>query len=562
MPEFGPESEKYTPEEARSEASEMREKIDKSNPVKEGVFSDKEYEKAHEDVERQNEMVRSDTKRYFEGICDKYKAIADLGLNFDEFYKTAIEIQQGDDPEIKAALAGYERTSMTSIAPIISLAAYAPTPKHVQYSLHDLEEIKHAAEEARELGFEVDIPDVLRQTKGPIKIEDPSINKVVLNIIQKPEKLKRDRAEKIFSDKFGCPVEKFRDLRNLYRRIINFARISKVIIKVEESEQNNENYSKTTETLNDAEITVQVKRRESIARKVGLEWTESYNPQVLNLEHLVAEKAKGMQIGESSPGHSPSPYDEQEVIYAVGMLGLTKSTKEMVEALKQAMQNAHKSPPKDYRDYMGSYDVREHLFEELWESFFVESLTGKKVFEVGGKKALEGFERMGAVIAGAADAGHSGYVTTFYHTGSREDMIEVANYRKFCDPHSVDLVCSSRLFDMGSGIGEIAEPSRPDQERDRLGEREMMLVLTNILKDGGFMIHFNNPLEESEKGLGVTNLCFVASRAGIYRWHQSDMDTPNDFRIGKKHMVYNSETKIFEKVSLKGKFDFYGNPLD
>ena len=170
--------------------------------------------------------------------------------------------------------------------------------------------------------------------------------------------------------------------------------------------------------------------------------------------------------------------------------------------------------------------------------------------EIGGDYGLEAMKNLGAVEYSIADAGHSGY-TAFYHAGDREDMIELTNYRQYGEPHSVDCIVSSRVFDIGSGVGDIAEPwsTHEHLHPDELGEFELSLVMDNLLKKDGFMIHYDGYLHERSRMAGNKPVCRIQQHEStwIYRYHPDQNTLPEKFAIGRKSIEFNQESQTWER---------------
>jgi len=464
------ESQPYTPEEAFSEGSQISERLHSKYPEQAGNFSHAMYESENQSIEQSEKNIKENCSNLFGLIVSKYEDIANLGLDFEIFYK--------------------------SLLSLIASGDYRP------------------------------IAGMIRRVGGN-KLED-----------KKTERLS-------FCERFNCDMDSFSDLQWLVKTLFLFIERSRKLVDFESSISSNENFSLPTLSINDDGINAELGIREKILAQCGLCWDpDGSQHEDINLRIPIGARTSGKEFSNSNEDPETYAYNEQEVVYAGIILSPSLSTEQFLAKVKDANAGLGNLFPDDYREARLNKNGI-YLFNSFWNAISQYLLSGNRVFEVGGRNAAQGFTQLGAVEAKTSDAGHSGYHSAFYNTGN--NMIELSNFGEFCDPHSVDIVCSSRLFDMGSGIGKISEPSNSSQQPDHLGEREMMLVMTNTLKDGGFMIHFNSPLSSATQGTGVTSLGRVASGAEIYRYHQEDITAPNDFHVGKKHVVYNPETKTFER---------------
>ena len=263
---------------------------------------------------------------------------------------------------------------------------------------------------------------------------------------------------------------------------------------------------------------------------------------------------------ESSGSYS---FNEQEIIYSTFLTALNLTSRDFLKLMEEACIDSladftpEKSvSPRGLCFLHGDKIARAERFSQLAPH----AMKDRKIFEVGGSAAVDFMTKnWGARVAGKADPGHSGYdipiSTIVDQATSRErekKMIKLFNYRDFAYPHSADVVCSSRLFDFGSGIHLIAEPKDYSEDPDILGQKEMILIMSNIAKDGGFLIHFNSPInEEFYESCGwrkVANIEVSYSRGtNIFRYCSADKDPEfNSVSLGKKDMEYDEKTQTWE----------------
>lgn len=174
-----------------------------------------------------------------------------------------------------------------------------------------------------------------------------------------------------------------------------------------------------------------------------------------------------------------------------------------------------------------------------------------KVFEVGGDDAVRAFEALGAKIIIPAEAGHNYFAGSGSGMVSDESkLIHLGNYHQFAEPHSADVVCSAQLFDLGSGIEKISGYEIGTELGEKYGGEEMALVMRNIVKDGGFMIHDAYPPEKLFKKLGINRVAILLydipgnNRATIYR--VSGERRIERKPLNKKKTVFRGETGTWE----------------
>lgn len=253
------------------------------------------------------------------------------------------------------------------------------------------------------------------------------------------------------------------------------------------------------------------------------------------------------------PNRLKNPYAEQEVSYAGVILAPKLTSQDFVNCLSAAIEDFERdilSPDHDDEQYENNnFNPADIIKKSIFKRFCRNLKTLSPfdqchIFEVGGSEAIQTFQELGAVDVFAKDAGHSGYSMN-YSAGERSKMIELANFQDFGQPHTYDLVCSSRLFDLGSGIGDISEPIGSENP-DQLGSREMTLVMLNLLKSGGLMIHYDgSPPPELCESLGLVKVHNSAFGASVFKYDPSQSRGLSKMQIGKKQVSYNEETQTW-----------------
>jgi hypothetical protein len=299
---------------------------------------------------------------------------------------------------------------------------------------------------------------------------------------------------------------------------------------------------RTTE-LSDEVLVKNLTFRESLFEKI-LEDGINVSDRQMVMHRFIAQT---QQPDEFIGNDLLNPFDEYELVYSGIVLSPNNSTRDFFEQFSRIYHALPENLPSipSINFILANTETRKGVFMSFTKILQKSnSMAENIVMEIGGNDAADAFMKMGADSQEKVDAGHSGY-TMGYSAGPREEMIELSNYSQYGTPHSVDLICSSRLFDTGSGIGEIAETDNI-LKRDRLGEEEMALVMTNLLKDNGFMIHYDgNPPKDIQTLAGINEIYTPKSYATIFRFHEDRVQS-NRHDIGRKTAVYNQETQTWE----------------
>jgi hypothetical protein len=251
-----------------------------------------------------------------------------------------------------------------------------------------------------------------------------------------------------------------------------------------------------------------------------------------------------------------SSYDESQIVAGALLFQPGLSTAEFLDSMGRIINNCY-SPEnkKRYPENSGQPKnaeetiVKAGIVKQIQDARFCPWLD-KKIFEVGGSGASRTIANLGAVPAREADAGHSVGYTSTDMIKDEEKVMHLGNYQRYGAPHGYDMICSAQLFDIGSGIGKIAEPSG-SEDRDTLGEEEMLLIMINLLKEReGYMIHDESIHSDLPNEVGVELIGRLSTDLPgnnlirIYR--TSGRRTANEIQLGKKRVVYNKETKTWE----------------
>ncbi|OGD56244.1 hypothetical protein A2V71_02890 [Candidatus Berkelbacteria bacterium RBG_13_40_8] len=298
-----------------------------------------------------------------------------------------------------------------------------------------------------------------------------------------------------------------------------------------------------TEELTNERIARHIKFRHKYVSKLLLEDRYKY----FNLGGMFVRDKLNGPLDEIPDSELAFGAKETHIIYAAFLLSPSNSTKEFIENLNSTASISMKGVKIDY----GRKTVAKALMSYIQQGG-IKSWEGKKVLEVGGDLASEGIQKMGA-SSEVTDAGHSGY-TIGYRVDDKEKLMHLGNYQKFGQPHTYDLICSANLFDMGSGIGEIAKAYKP-LDRDKLGEEEMTLIMGNLVKQNGFMLHDEGglPPKLSSKA-GIKNI-FTLNLGGSKDHSPYENVTfyrANGRRVIKEHKmdyksaIFNPKTKTWE----------------
>lgn len=208
---------------------------------------------------------------------------------------------------------------------------------------------------------------------------------------------------------------------------------------------------------------------------------------------------------------------EHEVTYAALLLSPALSTADFARSLKEVVNSIEVSlPPIDnVRQFLREDYANETLaraFGKVVSQNGFQGWEGKRVMEVGGSSAMFSLQNMGADIVAAIWSDQPGYGRNFAgdFKGSYQS-IDMGNFREFADPHSVDMICTSRVFDAGSGA----------EQTGYHGQTELIRVMSELLKDKGHMIHFDCPtLGDLPERYGSNHIIDVAAQARIYRYHE------------------------------------------
>lgn len=284
-----------------------------------------------------------------------------------------------------------------------------------------------------------------------------------------------------------------------------------------------------TEKLHDEGIAGQTRARDALIAKIfggG------------KFQHLVGQSV----LGGSAQIGTKDAFNEQELVYGAYLLAPESSTEEFAKNLKQVILEADTNLVYNEDPFIShNHSVAEGIRKSA-KGLRIGSFAGKTVLEIGGESALTAMKNMGAEAVAKSDAGHSGYSGS-YSAGSAEKMVSLRNYETLGDVHSADVIVSSRLFDLGSGIEQIAEAGS-SEEAARLGEEEMVLVMENMLKDGGFMVHFNGLPQQFSETRGIARIGAVSSKAEIYRYH-ADREQGGTIELGRKRAIFTPDTKIW-----------------
>ncbi len=270
--------------------------------------------------------------------------------------------------------------------------------------------------------------------------------------------------------------------------------------------------------------------------------------------------------GEDPSDEPESPYAEQEIIYPIFLSASFENSKQFLNLMREVIVNfaddyeikRHISViPKGCFDFLHR-QIRKARAKKL-SRLTKNALEGKRIFEVGGSSAVKFIsEHWGAEKTQEADQGHVGYeadpslVALQANNQNIEGMITIANYKQHTESGSADIVCSSRLFDVGSGLHKIAEPAEYSENPDLLGEKEMILIMSNIAKDNGFLVHFDAMIDEKyARKCGWTKILnteiFSSKGTNVYRFRGEDKDPNfNYVKLGKKEIEFNPETQTWE----------------
>ncbi len=175
-------------------------------------------------------------------------------------------------------------------------------------------------------------------------------------------------------------------------------------------------------------------------------------------------------------------------------------------------------------------------------------MTGSTIFEVGGQGASKQMETLGAKKLESADAGESGGAYGGGGIKFEDKVLSLASYEKYAAPHTADIVCSAQLFDLGSGIGFIAD-TRDPLDRDELGMREMTLVMANIVKNGGVLVNDGPIPQKLAEKIGLEKICslnLVLKHDWISIYRLVDEPSIKSHKMGWKTANYNEETHTWE----------------
>lgn len=339
--------------------------------------------------------------------------------------------------------------------------------------------------------------------------------------------------------------------RNAVRSIREYEEFINTLIETRISAEKIDGSDQAVSELEDDQVAENLSFREKLLtqfigldRRVGIEEQDS---QISSFCENVTSDSPSISR------HSLDAYSEQQLFYGILLLSPKNSTTDLIGAVSESLSRAV-----ELSDVLRGYYVSEDdlQFYSKLEAARVELamlfreinlMNGVNVFEVGGSQFANNSKTLGANNLGAADAGHSSYGFG-YGAGNVDNMIQVSNYQNFIAPHTADLVVSSRLFDGGSGIGNIAEGAKDERSKDAYGSAEMTLVLANAIKDGGFMIHFDGPPPKDYMGITGFKVIYDSPQAGQFsRYHHSaDGVVKNNLQLGKKSFAFSQESRTWE----------------
>lgn len=262
-------------------------------------------------------------------------------------------------------------------------------------------------------------------------------------------------------------------------------------------------------------------------------------------------------------------HQEDHVVFTGFLLAPTWSTKEfsiwtrrLFEASRTAeneelVRNSEKINANNISEWLFRTQLTKALAERTCESW-----KGKKVMEIGGTDTAEVLGLLGAQVEKEADAGYEESLEGYF-PGTRENMIELKNYRDFAVAHNVDAVIFSQVLETGSGVHYIAELEygQNPYENTRLAIEEMTLVTSNLLRHDGFVLTDHGLTGQDSYGFGrpyyeavgfehqgtVRELPY-SGHCNIYRLKGEP--TVKEVKIGRKRAIYDEQSQTWEIKSL------------
>lgn len=183
---------------------------------------------------------------------------------------------------------------------------------------------------------------------------------------------------------------------------------------------------------------------------------------------------------------------------------------------------------------------------------------GMGVAEIGGSVSNRVMEALGANTSYANGGYREGLLAVAFARSSMDvieepdKLIRLDHYKhKFGQQY--DFTVTNKVFDSGSGVGAIAEGAGYGDSEDRLGTMELLTILSNITKNGGYSVHGGFTIDvprkfmdylgfdvvEGSRGWGQESLTILAKREPKPELFQ------DGFRIGYKTVDFNPETQEF-----------------